>query len=235
MMTAQNLYTSAFLLGLLGGVHCVGMCGGIVAALTFGLPEQVRKRPWAMAPYLVAYNLGRISSYALAGALAGSIGYLAANLVTVHYAQQALRIIAGLFMVILGLYLADWWKGLARLEAIGGLAWRRIEPLGRKLLPVTTPTQAILVGLIWGWLPCGMVYSALVWSMTGGSAVEGALLMLAFGAGTLPTLLSLGAVSATLASIVRKIWLRRVAGALVIGLGGHTVAKVLWESPTHGG
>ena len=134
---------AAFLVGLLGGVHCVGMCGGIVGALSLGLPEAQRSgsQRWI---YLLAYNLARLSSYTLAGGLLGGVGWLAANWSGLHQLQQALQLLAALFMVALGLYLGGWWLGLARVERAGGLVRNRLEPLGRRFLPVRTPLQAFL-------------------------------------------------------------------------------------------
>ena len=163
-------YFAAFLVGLFGGVHCVGMCGGIVGALSFGLPEQARGKFSALLPYLLNYNLGRLFSYTVAGALFGGIGALAANMVAVNQAQTVLQVIAGLFMVAMGLYLGGWWFGMSRLEKLGGKLWRFLEPYGRRVLPVKRPSQAILMGVIWGWLPCGLVYSALIWAIAAGSA-----------------------------------------------------------------
>ncbi|MCG5496187.1 sulfite exporter TauE/SafE family protein [Ectothiorhodospira haloalkaliphila] len=210
---------AAFVVGLLGGVHCVGMCGGIVGALTLGVKgAQSDERP-RLAPFLLAYNSGRVITYTLAGVLAGGVGWFAANLTDVHHAQQGLQILAGLFMIALGLYLAGWWYGLARLERAGGVVWRRLEPLGRRMMPVRTPGQALGLGLVWGWLPCGLVYSVLIWSLTAGGALQGGALMLAFGLGTLPNLLLMGVFAARLASFVRKPWVRGIAGGAVAGYG----------------
>lgn len=219
-------YVAAFLVGLLGGVHCVGMCGGIVGALALGLPQEVRSSR-RMLPYLLAYNLARITSYTLAGALLGGVGYLAAHWSGLRHAQLGLQVLAGLFMVALGLYLAGWWMGLSRLERGGGHLWRRLEPLGRRLLPVRTPGQAFLLGLLWGWLPCGLVYSVLVWSISQGNALEGALLMLSFGLGTLPMLLLMGVAATRLGAFVRHAWVRRVAGLLVLLFGLWTLYPLL--------
>ena len=210
---------TAFLVGLLGGVHCVGMCGGIVGALTLGLPESVRTHRAAVLPYLLAYNGGRIASYTLAGALMGGVGWLAANLALVHDVQRVLQVVAALFMIALGLYLAGWWQGLARVEHAGGVLWRRLEPFGRRLLPVRTPLQALQLGLLWGWLPCGLVYSVLIWAIASGGVIEGASLMLAFGLGTLPNLLLMGVFAARLAQLVRRRGVRVAAGLLVIAFG----------------
>lgn len=212
-------FVAAFLVGLTGGVHCFGMCGGIVGVLALGLPPVPRNPLWARFPFLLAYNVGRIVSYAIAGALAGGVGAWAANLVSVHRAQLALQVVAGLFMVLLGLYLAGWWPVLGHLERAGGVLWRRIEPLGRRLLPVRAPIQALGVGLVWGWLPCGLVYSVLVWAIGSGGAGQGALLLLGFGLGTLPTLLAMGTAAAALAGFVRRPIVRQAAGTLVVLFG----------------
>ncbi len=215
----ESLFISAFLVGLLGGVHCVGMCGGIVGALTMTLPADFQREPRRMLPHLLAYNAGRLASYTAAGGLLGGVGYLAARVSSVYHAQTVLGVIAGCFMVALGLYLGGWWFGLTRLEEVGARLWERVEPLGRRLLPVTTPHRALVLGLLWGWLPCGLVYSVLIWSMAAGSAATGALLMLSFGLGTLPTLLALGGVAARLAAFVRRPWVRKGAGGIVAAFG----------------
>ncbi|MBK7542876.1 MAG: sulfite exporter TauE/SafE family protein [Candidatus Competibacteraceae bacterium] len=223
----EPFYPAAFLVGLTGGVHCFGMCGGIVGALTLGLPPAREHPLLARLPYLLAYNGGRVTSYASAGALAGGAGAWVANLVVVHHAQLALQAVAGLFMILLGLYLAGWWTALGRLERAGGVLWRRIEPLGRRLLPVRTPIQALGIGLVWGWLPCGLVYSALVWALGAGGAGKGALLMLCFGLGTLPALLAMGAAAAGLAAFVRRPWVRQAAGILVVLFGLYKIGMAL--------
>jgi len=219
-------YLSAFLVGLLGGVHCVGMCGGIVGALTFGLAEESRDRIGSMMPYQLAYNLGRITSYTVAGALMGALGLLIVQFMPVYYAQRALMAVAGLFMVLMGLYLAGWWMLLSRLERAGGAVWRRMEPFGRRLLPVRTPAHALGVGLIWGWIPCGLVYSMLVTAVASGSALKGAGLMLAFALGTLPNLLIIGAMAGVAARLSRSGIFRQVAGGTVVVLGLYT----LWQA-----
>ncbi len=217
-MPAELTLASAFLVGLLGSTHCIGMCGGIVGALTLGLPDAIRASHLRLLPYLLAYNSGRIASYALAGAL---VGLLSAGATALPFAQ--IRWLGGLigggFMVALGLYLAGWWPGLGALERVGAHFWRRVEPLGRRFLPVRAPWQALALGLVWGWLPCGMVYAALAWSLTTGSAAQGALLMTAFGLGTLPTLLVLGTTARTLTAWLQRPWVRRSVGTIVIAFG----------------
>jgi sulfite exporter TauE/SafE len=203
----------AFVVGLLGGVHCVGMCGGIVGALSLGIDRE------RQLPVLLGYNAGRISSYALAGGLMGALGFFFSGLLPVQTAQKVLLTVAALFMVLMGLYLAGWSRALTHVERIGGHLWRRIEPLGRGLLPVRSTGKAYLLGLLWGWLPCGLVYSVLAWTVAAGGALEGAALMLAFGLGTLPNLLLMGVAATGLARFVRTPAVRAAAGLLVIGLG----------------
>ena len=221
-MPLEVSFISAFLVGLLGGVHCAGMCGGIVGALSMGLPQSQRIGPGRWK-FLLAYNLARISSYTTAGALLGGVGWMASNWTGLHQLQQGLQLLAALFMVALGLYLGGWWQGLMQLERVGGVVWRRLEPLGRRLLPVTNPAQAFGLGLVWGWLPCGLVYSILVWSVSTGDPVFGAVLMLGFGLGTLPNLLLMGVAAAGLAARVRDPRTRRAAGAMVILFGGYSI------------
>ena len=216
---------TAFVIGLLGGVHCLGMCGGIVGALTFGLPEG-RRQGVQLIPYQLAYNLGRILSYTLAGAAAGGLGVLLAGVLPVQQAQNLLIILAAIFMILMGLYIAGWWNGLSMVERAGGSLWRRIEPLARKLMPVTSAPQAFALGLVWGWLPCGLVYSVLVWAVSAGSAQEGALLMAAFGLGTLPNLLLMGAAAGWLGAHIKKPAVRYVAGGLIIAYGLYMLASL---------
>lgn len=225
-MNAEFSWIAAFLVGLMGGVHCVGMCGGIVGALTFGLPQPLSRG--RLLGFQLSYNLGRIISYTLGGVLLGGISALADNLLTIHHYQNVLQVIAGLFMLAMGLYIAGWWQGLRHIENGGRILWRSIEPLGRRLMPVTHPGQALLLGLIWGWLPCGLVYSVLIWSIASGSALEGGLLMLSFGLGTLPNLLLMGMFAAGLQRFVRYPLVRHAAGSLVILFGVATL-YLAWQ------
>ena len=205
---------SAFLVGLLGGGHCVGMCGGIVGAVSLSLPGQ---RPHF--GYLLAYNAGRIGSYTLAGAIAGMVGASGFFLHGVLPVEKALYLLANLILVALGLYLAGFWQGVLVLEKVGGVLWRRLQPLSKKLLPLRSMPQAFALGMVWGWLPCGLVYSVLVAALASGSAAQGGLLMLAFGLGTLPALLVMGMAAVRLKILLQNLWVRRLSGLLVLGFG----------------
>lgn len=222
-MTGDATLLSAFLVGLLGSTHCLGMCGGIVSALTFSLKDDIRRAPWSLAPYLLAYNAGRIASYTVAGAVLGALGAGVFGLAPSGATRWLVKLVTGGFMIALGLYLAGWWPGLQILEKWGGPVWKRIEPLGRRLLPVDHPLKALAFGLVWGWLPCGMVYAVLAWALASGSAGQGALLMLAFGIGTLPMLLAIGGAAEWLKNIVRSPWVRRGAGLTVLLFGLYTI------------
>lgn len=223
---AHSEYFAAFLVGLLGGVHCLGMCGGIVSALTFSLPAAQRNHPASLLPMLLAYNSGRIGGYMLAGALVGGLGAAFLSLGSLENFRYFLQVFAALFMIALGLYLAGIWAGVAKVENAGRVLWRRIEPLGRRFMPVDSPAKALPLGFIWGWLPCGLVYSVLIWTLSAGSAARGALLMLAFGLGTLPNLLLMGAAAAKLAKFTRNQTVKRAAGLLVVALG----VLLLWRA-----
>ncbi|WP_367122693.1 sulfite exporter TauE/SafE family protein [Sulfurivirga sp.] len=214
-----EMLASAMLVGLLGGVHCLGMCGGVVGTLTFGLPKSVQQARARTLLYQLAYNLGRISSYAVAGALFGWLGASLTNLAVFLPAQQVLQAVAGLLMISLGLYLAGVWRGIVAIEKLGGRLWRRIQPWAQKLTPVRSLPQAWLYGAVWGWLPCGLVYSMLVWALASGGALQGAALLAAFGLGTLPNLMLMGVFAFYFTRLAQKVWLQRLAGALVAGFG----------------
>ena len=216
---------AAFLVGLLGGVHCIGMCGGIVGTLTMGLPREIRTRPQRLLPYQLAYNAGRLAGFTVAGALMGGFGALALTAAGVEDARRVLYGIAAVFMILLGLYLGGWWTGVAYLERLGAGLWRRLEPLGRRLLPIRSRAQAAGVGFVWAWIPCGLVYSVLVWAVSAGGPLPGAFLMLAFGLGTLPNLIGVGMLAGAAARLSGQVWVRRAAGALVIGFGLYA----LWQ------
>ena len=203
-------FFALFLVGVLGGTHCVGMCGGIVGALSMGGGR------WSLH---LAYNTGRILSYGLAGALAGALGAASLGLAGQTTARLVLYVFANLMLVALGLYLLGVTGALALTEKAGQKLWRRIQPLTRRFLPARTVAQALPLGLLWGWLPCGLVYGALASALSAGSAWHGAGLMLAFGLGTLPNLLLAGVVLGRFNHFVRNVWVRRISGILVLGFG----------------
>lgn len=226
-------YIAAFTIGLLGSTHCIGMCGGIVGALTMGLPENVRQSPLKLLPYLFTYNSGRLLSYSLAGLLVGLLSSSVSGFFQIGRFPIG-GIIGGLFMVALGIYIGGWLQTMAPLEKLGGHFWRKIEPLGRRFMPVKSPGQALGLGFVWGWLPCGLVYSTLALAATSGDAVKSAILMLAFGAGTLPMLLLMGGVAEKLQQFTRHKWTRYIAGIMLIAFGAMILSKAVSGGHQHG-
>lgn len=208
---SDSSFVALFLVGLLGGTHCVGMCGGIVSALSMGVSAR-----WSMH---LAYNAGRILSYGFAGALAGALGAASLGLEGLMPVRLALYFLANLMLVALGLYLLGFTRSLAFAERTGQIFWRQVQPLTRRFLPARSVTQAFPLGVLWGWLPCGLVYGALASALTAGSAGRGAAMMLAFGLGTLPNLLLAGMVLARLNEFVRRPIVRTVSGVMVLGFG----------------
>lgn len=208
----------AFSLGLLANAHCFAMCGGISAMLgaAGGKPNL------SMA---LAYNIGRIACYAALGALAG--GAIGAMNAALPVLGPLLRGIAGLLVIAMGLYLGGWWLGITRIEKIGGHLWRRVQPMAKTLLPPRHQGSAMLLGALWGLLPCGLIYSTLGWAATSADPWRGAILMSTFGLGTLPALLlaALGGQSAM--QLLRQPLLRKSAGALLIAIGVLTMAMPL--------
>ena len=245
-----------FLVGLLGSVHCVGMCGGIVGALSLAgaragagtgttsspatavaFARSIPGRPVAVplvavpaaAPAfslslqavlrVLAYNSGRIASYAAAGALAGGLAGGVHTLAGLEGLRVAGYWLANLMLIALGLTLMEAWRGVARLETAGNLLWRRVQPWTRRVLPVDRPGKMLVAGLLWGWLPCGMVYSMLMTAVLAGSAGGGAAVMVAFGLGTLPMLLGLGLAGQRLRRALQRPAVRRAGGAVVLAFG----------------
>ena len=198
---------AVWLVGFLGGGHCVGMCGGLASALMMQLPPQ--RRAW---PYLFAVNAGRLSSYTAVGTLVGGIGGLGIASLNSLSVQWALFFVAQSLLFLLGLYLAGINGWVSHIERLGRPIWRRLQPLLQKILPIRHVGHAFIAGTLWGWLPCGLVYTASLSALATASPQHGALLMLAFGLGTLPNLLLIGWFAGSVRQTLQKAWVRRVAG-----------------------
>lgn len=249
---------SVFLVGLLGGVHCAGMCGGIAAVLGAagrgaaaaagsagrgpdggaGTPAAARTiaihPPGARAAQargqpiarLVGYNLGRIVSYAAAGAIAGTLGSTAALVGGLLPVQQAAFVATSAWLIATGLYLAGALGSLAFLERAGRALWRLLAPTASRLLGARGWLQVVAAGMVWGLVPCGMVYGVLVAALIAGSALEGAALMLAFGLGTLPNLVALGWSAHALGGWLNRRGARVAAGILLVAFGVAGLARI---------
>ncbi len=232
-LSFSNQLLSLFLVGLFSTLHCLGMCGGIIGALSFSLPEDVRQQRWRLLPYIAAYNFGRISSYALAGAVAGGLGQELFQLISPKYGHLILQALGSSIMIGIGLYLAGWFPGFAQIERLGRPLWTKIEPHAQKLLPVRSPLQAFFFGLLWGWLPCGLVYSTLILATSAGDTVNGTLFMLAFGLGTLPAVMTAGIVSGWIMRVSRLPWVKASVGLSLIILAIVSFYLTVQHSTVH--
>jgi len=212
---------SAFMIGFLGSTHCLGMCGGISASLSLAVPVGPSFH-WRRAFFLLAFNVGRIGSYVIAAML---VAALSTDLQE-HWMPLGtlLRTLAGVLLILMGLSLAGWWQGIQILERLGAPIWRRLQPLTQRFLPVRSVKSALMLGGLWGWLPCGLVYSTLGLASAQPSVGTAALLMLFFGLGTLPSMLATGYAAQSVKSIKNHRLVRSVTGTLLILFG-------LWTLP----
>ncbi len=211
-------YFAALLMGLAGAGHCLMMCGGLAGAL--GAKPS--------ATELLTYNLGRISSYVVAGVLVGLLSQLAVAQFT--SALLGLRFLAALFLIALGLYFAGWWFGMQQLERLGRPLWQRLAPSARKLQQQRSLAGRFAAGVVWGWLPCGLVYSALSWAALSGTAAQGGLYMLLFGLGTLPAMFAFGWFTGAVQSILKAQGFRQAMGVLLIVYGVWTLIIALRQT-----
>ena len=211
-MKAELLLPAAFAAGFFGSTHCIGMCGAIVVLFE----QQAGGTPW---PRRLAYNAGRLAFYALLGIVAGAGGAVLTKIAGVRTGLTILRLIAGLLVIAIGLNLAFGWSATRFLEQAGAGIWKRLSPLARHVLPVSSPGRALAAGFLWGALPCGLVYSAVALAATGGSAAAGASVMLVFWLGTLPALLAAGASAGRLNRWISNPAARRLAGIVMLVLG----------------
>jgi sulfite exporter TauE/SafE len=229
-MTDPALIGSAALLALAGAGHCLGMCAGISGALTFSLPpeRQTGAELWA---WQGLFSIGRVLSYGLLGALAGGLGGGVMSALPVP--RGAPFFASGVLMLLLALTFAGRAAGLAWLERAGQSLWRRLQPLVKQLLPVDGPFKALALGMAWGLLPCGLVYSALALAVTAASAPDGMLVMLVFGLDTMPTGMGAGVVTGRLGWLRTRGW-RLTATLLALLMAGWFLWQGLQAGAGHG-
>ncbi len=215
-------FTSSFLVALLMGLfsslHCIGMCGSIIGSLTFSLSPEIRQDKKRLFPFILSYNAGRITSYGIAGALVGLLEVLITLPLGEAHGHRLLQILSALIMTGAGLYIAGWFPRFAYIEKLGLHFWRKLEPFGRKLIPVKDYKQAYLFGMVWGWLPCGLVYAALALTVASGSIFQGALTMVAFGLGTLPAVMGVGVMISVLTRLAAMQRFKQIVGLIMITL-----------------
>jgi sulfite exporter TauE/SafE len=214
----SNDLLAALLIGFLGSGHCLVMCGGIAGALQLAMPAQSTAKKFLLQ---LALSAGRLSTYALFGAVVGYAGVSAMQLAGAS--MLWLRLVAGILLIMMALYISRLWFGLLLLEKTGQKLWQYVQPVSRRLLPLNSISKAYAYGVCWGALPCGLVYSALGWSLASGSVSAGAVLMLAFGLGTLPAILLTGSAAQLMNKIKRHTAVRYGAAAMLAMYGSYTI------------
>ncbi len=222
-------YLVALLMGLFSSLHCLSMCGSIIGSLTLSLRKEIREQKALLFTFILSYNLGRISSYAAAGLIAGLLGHVLSLPFAEGTGYRLLQIVSALIMLGAGLHIAGWFPRFAYIERAGVVVWKQIEPYGRKLMPVETKCQAYVFGMIWGWLPCGLVYTALALAAATGDVVRSTFTMLAFGAGTLPAVIGVGIMTSWAVRLSRMRKFRQAAGITLIILA--ILAAFPWLNP----
>lgn len=218
-------FIGAFMVGLLGAGHCLGMCGPIAGIITLQLKDQSLGR---QLPYIALYNLGRISSYTLIGGIAAGSAAWLSQIIALEHGLGILRLLAGLLIILTGLHLLSLFSGITKIEVIGKPIWRLIQPLTSKLLPLSTPLAALPFGFLWGWLPCGLVYTMLSWSLSSGSVAAGAATMAAFGLGTLLPMLFIGIASEKVKQLLNRPKIKLFVGLSLISYGVYIFYQNQW-------
>ncbi len=211
--------TTALLAGLLGSAHCLGMCAGISGLFAMHASVTGLRRQLPMA---ITYNAGRLASYTILGLVIAALGGRFIGLTPAL--AGPVRLAAGALIILIGLQIAFDLRMLGGLERMGGAVWERVAPFAKGLLPVTSLPHALGLGLLWGLLPCGLVYSVLLVAASSGEAGDGALIMLAFGLGTTPAMLVTGLGAARFSQLLQQRRTRLGAGLLIVGLGILTLA-----------
>jgi len=211
-------------MGVFSAPHCAGMCGGIVGAMAMRTAQHGRGLG-AMWGATLSYNLGRITTYAILGGLFGAIGMSLQHVVPII--GELLRIVAALLMICMGLYIGGWWMGLRHLESFGFRLWQPVQKYGVVRAAMPAPLEGYLSGIFWGCLPCGLVYTLLTFAMTTADLVQGGLIMISFGLGTIPTLFLVGAFASKLISVVRRKAVRSAMASMVILFGIWTLAGAI--------
>ncbi len=208
-----SLFFSAFVMGLLGSGHCLAMCGGVASSLSIAVKDKSR-----IPLFTLLYNVGRITSYMVAGFIVALLGAEFASRSNVF--SSAMAIVSAIFMILVGIYVMRLAATLNWIERAGkALIWRHLVKLNKYVMPIDKPNKAFFYGVLWGWLPCGLVYSALMWTVSLPNAYSGALFMLAFALGTAPAMVSLGVAHQTINKILNNLVIRLILGNILLFYG----------------
>lgn len=223
------LLAAAFAMGFFGSPHCLGMCGGIVTAFGLSMNEV---SPLKKRGLIATYHFGRLISYSILGVIAGLIGTKVLEPLMMGNATP--RILLGVVLVIIGLSMLGL-RFLNSLEKVGARLWKKLAPVRQKVFPLTTFPRALTAGLLWGFLPCGLVYGALLMAVVGGSVSTAALIMFAFGLGTVPMLVATQETVGWLHKQIGKFRLRQINGVIMILSGLAVIAlPMLMKNMHHG-
>jgi len=219
---------TAFFVGLLGSGHCFGMCGGIAAGLG-SLPgsddQQVSTKPRVSSAFL--FNSGRLLSYACLGLISAWLFAKLGHAFNVPKWSMILRFITALMIFLIGIQFLLNWQTLAFIERMGAKVWKFVLPIAIKASSLHGGTGRLLLGLCWGLLPCGLVYSVLLTASAAGSPGPGAAVMLAFGIGTLPSMLGMSLAAPTLAALLNDKWSKKLLGVALILLAVLSVSLMV--------
>ena len=232
-----SAYFTVFLVGLLGSGHCFGMCGGIAAGLgtlpVKGSPKASSTRPRASSAIL--FNIGRILSYAFLGLLSAWLLSSAGDMLNVPKWSMILRFVTAVMIFLIGIQFLFNWQVLGFVERAGAHVWKLILPFATRAASLPGGSGRLLLGLCWGFLPCGLVYCVILTASAAGSAFSGALVMLAFGLGTLPSMVGMAMAAPALAALLSDRWTRRLMGAALVFLAVLSVSLMVIKMQGDGG
>ncbi len=232
-MTGGLTLGAALMLGFAASGHCLAMCGGISAALGIATAKRADGRPRALL--LVAYQIGRMLSYAIAGGLIGGVLGFIVGWLDIDAVRQGLRVVSAAALVAAAFVAFGALRDPG--SRIGKLVWPRLAPFGRRLLPVTSVARAFGFGMVWGWMPCGFAYTVMVIAALEHDALRSAATMLAFGVGTAPAMIAVAFGARRAARFAAGNAGKRVAGSVLIGSAALTlfapqiVAAAPWLHP----
>jgi sulfite exporter TauE/SafE len=228
------ILSAALLTGLLGSAHCLGMCAGISGLFAVSTEIGTLKR---QLPVAIAYNTGRVLTYALLGAVVATFG--GALVEAKPTLARPILLITGTVIILIGLQVAFSWRLLNPIEKMGAVLWKQLAPIAKRFVPVNSLPRALGLGLLWGWLPCGLVYSVLLIAATSAEPLAGAATMVAFGIGTMPAMVLTGVGAAQLSALMRRRGARLGLGLVIVALGVLTimmpVSRWLMAGPPHHG